>query len=55
MTNEQVELLDRCNYIEDGLTSWEMDFLDSLNDQRDRPLSEKQDQILRRIERQKGL
>ena len=43
------EIVDDLLNKESGLTSWEIDFIDSLDKQRGRKLSEKQIQCLERI------
>ena len=50
MTPDEINMLDEClNDDSDRLTAWECEFLDSLNRQRDRALSEKQRSVLERI------
>jgi hypothetical protein len=43
MTGEQEAMLDECLNAESGLSGWELDFVENLDQNfRDRPLSEKQ-------------
>jgi len=56
MTADQESLLDDLLAAEDiGFTGWEIEFLDSLDGQRDRDLSEKQLTVLHRIARKAKL
>lgn len=47
---EAEEILDELLALEAGLSSWELDFIESLDGQRDRGFSEKQMDVLRRME-----
>ena len=50
MTKEQQELVNDLLNLEDGLSSWEIDFLDSLNTNfKNQELSDKQQQVLDRL------
>lgn len=50
MTSEQEKMLQECLDSDHGLTAWELDFIENLDENfRDRPLSEKQVDILVRI------
>ena len=52
MTHDQEAMLDECLNAESGLTPWECDFLDSLDQNfRERKLSDKQAEVLERINR----
>lgn len=55
MTQEETKWLNNLLNVEDGLTEWEMEFIDSLYRQRMEQLSEKQHKILKRIYDEKGL
>jgi hypothetical protein len=55
MTPIQIRMLNNILNIEEGLTDWEIQFIESLNKSREEPLSEKQDKILTRIYEEKGL
>jgi hypothetical protein len=49
MTADEQAKLDECLAADHGLTNWEMEFLDSLNRQRDMLMSEKQAACLEKI------
>lgn len=50
MTPDQETMLDECMEAESGLTPWELDFIDNLDQNfRDQDLSEKQEEVLNRI------
>ena len=49
MTKDEQEMLDECLNANSGLTNWEIEFLDDLDDRRDRTLSDKQLACLERI------
>jgi len=50
MTKDQESMLEECLNAESGLTPWEMDFIDNLDQNfRERDLSEKQTEVLERI------
>ncbi len=50
MTSEQEKLLDELLEKDSGLTGWEMDFIDDMDQKfRERPLSEKQADALLRV------
>lgn len=50
MTKDQENMLDECLNAEAGLSPWEIDFIDNLDQNfRERPLSEKQVEVLLRI------
>ena len=55
MSAEQEQLLDDLLEKDNGLTAWELDFIESLDGQRERELSDKQDEALHRIARKVGL
>ena len=56
MTHDQESLLDDLLETEDAnFTGWEIDFLDSLHNQRGRELTEKQLDQLHRIARKAGM
>lgn len=56
MNEDQAKLLDDLLECEDaGFTGWEIDFLDSLDKQRDRPLTDKQAAVLERISKKAQL
>ena len=50
MTKDQEAMLDECLNAESGLTPWECDFIDNLDQNfRERELSDKQVEVLERI------
>ena len=49
MTAHQIEMLDALLDLESGLTPWELNFLESMDGQREQRLSEKQGDTLQRI------
>lgn len=49
MTPEQLEMLDALLALEEGLTAWEVDFVEDLSHRRDRELSNYQHVKLREI------
>jgi hypothetical protein len=54
MTKDEVAMLDELLGLEDGLSEWEIRFLDSLDGQRGRPLSVKQAAILDKMANRGG-
>lgn len=51
MTNDEaLEVLDELLALEGGLTGWELDFIESLDGQRERPFTEKQIGVLEKLE-----
>ncbi len=56
MTHDQESLLDDLLDTDDaGFTAWEMDFLENLDQERRKVLSEKQEVVLNRIATKAGL
>ncbi len=49
MDEEQLKMLDECLNQEQGLTPWELDFIDDMEKRRGRELTEKQAACLSRI------
>ena len=55
MNKDQLSILDDLLNLEDGLSDWEIGFLDSINDRRDSDLTPKQLDKLLDIARKRGL
>jgi len=55
MNPDEEQLLDDLLAVESGLTAWEMDFIESLDKQRTRALSDKQRDVVNRIADKVGL
>ncbi len=49
MSDDDLRMLDELLDVEDGLTAWEMDFIESLNGRRGRELTESQADKLHQI------
>lgn len=49
MDQESLEMLEALLEVDDGMTDWEVDFVESLSHQKDRDLSKKQKDCLERI------